>query len=92
MKIKRNRSSVESPLLELSAFDAYARRKAIEAKIAKLQQQSKALRAIIESEFRTNQVKLVSPDGSLTLERTMRTVAPFTNPGYSYHVYSLTTN
>lgn len=92
MKIKRIRhsSTVESPLLELTAFEAFAQRKAIEQKIAKLQQQSKALKAIVESEFRANQVRLVSDDGSLTLERSTKTVAPFQNPGYSYHVYSLT--
>jgi len=93
MKIKRNRTiatAIESPLLELSPFQAYSQRKVIESKIAKLQEQSKALRTIIESEFRTNQLRLVSEDNpTLALVRQLRTVKPFTNPGYTYYVYSL---
>lgn len=90
MKVKRDRKpAAESTLLAIDAFAAYAQRKAIETKISALQRESKALREIIESEFRTNQVRLASADGSLQLVKETRTVGPFTNPGYSYHVFTL---
>ena len=76
----------------VSPFDAYSQRKEIEAKIAALQKQSKQLKTILESGFRTNQKRLVADDGSgLVLSRVEKTIPPFSNPGYSYWIYTLAT-
>lgn len=74
----------------LTPFQAFQARQELAKRISQLQKQDKELREIIEASYkRANQISIKSEDGAFALVRTLTTVPPFQNPGYSYYKYTL---